>query len=213
MSSSSRWIDPSILHNHFHNCGRNMLHLIYIPNAYNLYQANEMPSGWPLGLENMNMRFRVMERLQAASEDPNYFGVHSTSISSFASSDLDTEVILFRPLLLFFNHYYSRTLKGLPSISLNLQSTRSFFQDHSITLGRLIGISPGEGDLYFTNSVHHHEEHDRASMMSARSLPSKRRKTREPRGICLPLILCVLVKISRSRNRTRHWSSHFSEED
>lgn len=106
MSSSYRWIDPSILHNHFHNCGRNMLHLIYIPNAYNLYQANEMPSGWPLGLENMNMRFRVMERLQAASEDPN-----STSISSFTSSDLDTEVILFRPLLLFFNHYYSKNTK------------------------------------------------------------------------------------------------------
>ncbi|KAJ8626139.1 hypothetical protein MRB53_019446 [Persea americana] len=137
-------------------------------------EANEMPSGWPLGLGNMNMRFRVMETFQAAATDPNHFAMRSTSFSSFTSSELDTE------------------------------STRSFFQDHSITLGRLIGIRPGEGDLYLTNSIHHPEEHDRVPMMSARSPSSKQHQTEEPQGICIPLILCVMVKISRSRNRTRN---------
>lgn len=58
-----------------------------------------MPSGWPLGLGNMNMRFRVMETFQAAATDPNHFGMRSTSFSSFTSSELDTEVIRFHSIL------------------------------------------------------------------------------------------------------------------
>lgn len=170
-----------------------------------------MPSGWPLGLGNMNMRFQAMETFQPASTDPNYFGVRTTSFSSFTSSELDTEVILFYS---FFSSVFIVIIKEhlkVYQVFLGIwQSTRSFFQDHSITLGRLIGIRPGEGDLYLTNSIHHPEEHDRVSMMSARSRSSMQHQTEEPRGICIPLILCVMVKISRSRNKTRNWGLHLS---
>lgn len=51
-----------------------------------------MPNGWPLGLEIMNMRFRVVESFPAAVE-PYSLHVPSASFSSFSSSNLETEVI------------------------------------------------------------------------------------------------------------------------
>ncbi|XP_022861045.1 uncharacterized protein LOC111381492 [Olea europaea var. sylvestris] len=45
-------------------------------------EGNEIPSGWPLGLGNMNMRFRVV-----GTSRP----IRSSSFSSFSSSNLDTE--------------------------------------------------------------------------------------------------------------------------
>eukprot|EP00262_Sarcandra_glabra_P012014 TRINITY_DN2995_c0_g1_i1.p1 TRINITY_DN2995_c0_g1~~TRINITY_DN2995_c0_g1_i1.p1 ORF type:complete len:127 (+),score=7.69 TRINITY_DN2995_c0_g1_i1:141-521(+) len=125
-----------------------------------------MSSGWPLGLENMNIRLRGTETtLQAAAVEPNSFHTRSTSFSSFTSSDLDTE------------------------------STKSFFQDHSITLGRLIGIKSGEGDLYFTESIQS-EEHNPPSTV-------KRHEMDVSHGICIPLILSVLIKIGSSRSSSR----------
>lgn len=63
------------------------------------FQEHEEPSGWPLGLENMNIRLRVAERSQvvtaaAATEEAAYrLYISSPSFSSFTSSNLDTEVI------------------------------------------------------------------------------------------------------------------------
>ncbi|XP_077228205.1 uncharacterized protein LOC143861162 [Tasmannia lanceolata] len=128
-------------------------------------EVNEMLIGWPLGLENMNMRLRVIDTLQVT--ESNSFRLRSASFSSFTSSDLDTP------------------------------STRSFFPDHSITLGRLIGIKPGEGDLYFTNSIHP-EELDQASMVNVTSQATKSHEMAVSRGLCIPIILSVFVKINPS---------------
>lgn len=55
-------------------------------------QNGEMPVGWPLGLSFLNVGFRVVESLPAASVQPYSLHVPSTSFSSFSSSNLDTEV-------------------------------------------------------------------------------------------------------------------------
>ncbi|KAF9611577.1 hypothetical protein IFM89_033581, partial [Coptis chinensis] len=135
--------------------------------------VGKMSNGWPLGLETMNLRLRVMESLQAAAAEPNHpFSVHSTSFSSFTSSDLDTE------------------------------STKSFFQDGSVSFGRIIRIRPGDGDLYFTNSIHHGE----CQQVIGRSAASDSFRSHEGtvcRGVCIPLLQCVIVKISPNRNSSR----------
>ncbi|XP_010057368.2 uncharacterized protein LOC104445244 isoform X1 [Eucalyptus grandis] len=83
--------------------------------------------GWPLGLEIMNLRLRLFESLQSATIDPQSFRAPSTRLSSISSSGLDTETD---------------------------QSSASFFQDSSVSLGRLIGIRPGNsGRLYFPARV------------------------------------------------------------
>ncbi|KAI4296799.1 hypothetical protein L6164_036722 [Bauhinia variegata] len=91
-------------------------------------ENNEMPIGWPLGLGFLHMRLRVAESLPAAaSVQPYHLHVPSLSFSSFSSSNLDTE------------------------------STASFFPDNSVSLGRLIGIRPGErgqsSRMYFPSSL------------------------------------------------------------
>ncbi|XXG90085.1 hypothetical protein AAC387_Pa12g1929 [Persea americana] len=135
-------------------------------------ELNEIPCGWPLGLENMNMRLQVMETLQATSMEQNSYYVHSSSSSPISSSDFDTE------------------------------STRSFFPGHSITLGRLIGIKPGDRALHLPNS-NLNKEHDQNSMVRVSSHASSRSRVEVSQGICMPLLLNVLVKISPSRGNSR----------
>ncbi|XP_068322047.1 uncharacterized protein [Pyrus communis] len=133
----------------------------------------EMHHGWPLGLEIMNMRLRVVESLPAAVVEHRSSHVRSTSFTSFSSSNLDTE------------------------------SSASFFQDHSMSLGRLIGIRTGDrGRLYFPNSIRF-EEHDRISIKGSQSEVSKRRRVDMSRRICIPLLLGALVKISRSKSKPK----------
>ncbi|KAJ6416638.1 hypothetical protein OIU84_002494 [Salix udensis] len=72
----------------------------------------------------MSTRLRVMESIRAAPVEPYSLRLRSSSFTSFSSSNLDTE------------------------------STASFFQDSSVPLGRLIGIRPGNGALYFPRRVH-----------------------------------------------------------
>ncbi|RYR49640.1 hypothetical protein Ahy_A07g036165 [Arachis hypogaea] len=77
---------------------------------------DQMLNGWPLGLGFLNIKLRVTEAPAAAPVEPfSSKQIPSTSFSSFSSSNLDTE-----------------------------QSTASFFQDKSVSLGRLIGIRGGE---------------------------------------------------------------------
>ncbi|KAL2473651.1 putative protein-like [Forsythia ovata] len=88
-------------------------------------EENEIPSGWPLGLGNMNVRFRVAESSMTATTGA-YISrpIRSSSFSSFSSSNLDTE------------------------------STASFFPDRSVSLGRLIGIQPrNRGNSYYPNTI------------------------------------------------------------
>lgn len=138
-------------------------------------QNYEIPSGWPLGLGIMNMRLRVLERLPASAAHPHSLHVASTSFSSFSSSNLDTE------------------------------STASFFQDHSVSLGRLIGIRPGErGGFYLQNSIGFEDGHNnRMPTRDANTHVSRHGSVDMSRGICIPLLLGALVKMSRSKSKSR----------
>ncbi|KAK0579480.1 hypothetical protein LWI29_026907 [Acer saccharum] len=108
-----------------------------------LFQDDETSNGWPLGLEIMNIRLRVMEgegkgegtQAAPAAVEPDTTHVRTVSFTSFSSSNLDTEIN---------------------------QSTTSFFQDKSVTLGRLIGFKAGNGgSLYFPKTAIRFEEHER----------------------------------------------------
>ncbi|CAJ1938460.1 unnamed protein product [Sphenostylis stenocarpa] len=67
-----------------------------------------------------------------APVEPHSMHIPSTSFSSFSSSNLDTE------------------------------STASFFQDNSVSLGHLIGLRAGEkGRLYFPNSLRIEEREEK----------------------------------------------------
>ncbi|KAK4711143.1 hypothetical protein R3W88_005656 [Solanum pinnatisectum] len=134
-------------------------------------QEHEVPSGWPLGLENMNTRLRVAERSQAvtvAAAAAYRLYVSSPSFSSFSSSSLDTE------------------------------STMSFFQDQSVSLGRLIGIKPGSrGRLELSNRVHNEN-------VSARRSEAEDYKGQQgdnmSQKLCVPLLHNVLEKMSRGKS-------------
>ncbi|XP_061341519.1 uncharacterized protein LOC133287859 [Gastrolobium bilobum] len=137
-------------------------------------ENDEMPIGWPLGLGFLNMRLRVVESLSAASVEPYQLHVPSTSFSSFSSSNLDTE------------------------------STASFFQDKSVSLAQLIGIKPGErGRLYFPNTLRVEERKKKLAKGSC-SDGSKVQGMDMSRGICIPILLDTLLKISKSKKSSRN---------
>ncbi|XVF40449.1 hypothetical protein PTKIN_Ptkin01aG0114400 [Pterospermum kingtungense] len=107
----------------------------------------------------MSMRLRLQERLQGSAPafEPYSLHIPSSSFSSFSSSNLDTE------------------------------SSASFFQDDSVSLGKLIGYRPRErGSLYFQNTI-------RGETGACAS------KEQSAEGICIPLIL----KMSRNRSKSK----------
>ncbi|CAI0468787.1 unnamed protein product [Linum tenue] len=117
-------------------------------------------SGWPLGLQIMNLRLRVMEisRNQTSRRLPP-----SSSFSSFSSSNLDTE------------------------------STASFFQDNSVSLGRLIGFRPA---AQRRNGV--------AAAAATEGNGCEGGSRGHGRvGICIPFILGTIDKISIRRSKER----------
>ncbi|KAH7568873.1 hypothetical protein JRO89_XS06G0065500 [Xanthoceras sorbifolium] len=134
---------------------------------------HETSNGWPLGLEIMNTRLQVMEGAQAAlAVEPSPTHRRTISFSSFSSSNLDTEIN---------------------------QSTASFFQDNSVSLGRLIGFKPSNGgSLYFPKAIHF-EEHERIAVRGKCSDVNKGHIVDLSHGICIPL----LMKMSRSRSKPR----------
>lgn len=80
------------------------------------------------------------------------------------------------------------------------QSTMSFFQDQSVSLGRLIGIKPGSrGRLEFSNRFHNEN-------VSARKSESEDYKGQEgdnmSQKLCVPLLHNVLEKMSRSKSNS-----------
>ncbi|PSS24620.1 Protein FAM216B like [Actinidia chinensis var. chinensis] len=140
-----------------------------------LVEDHETTNGWPLGLGNLNIRLRVTENFEPAAATAERSSLHapSSSFSSFLSSDLDTEI---------------------------KQSTASFFQDHSVSLGRLIGIRPRDrGVVYFPNttSVEQHE-----SILESRScsdVPGAQQEEMS-QGICVPIFFSIIVKMTRSKS-------------
>ncbi|KAI3434117.1 uncharacterized protein J3R85_006919 [Psidium guajava] len=134
--------------------------------------------GWPLGLEIMNLRLRLFESLQSATVDPQSFRIPSTCFSSLSSSALDTETD---------------------------QSSASFFQDSSVSLGRLMGIRPGSSRrFYFPNSSSiRHEEPAATLVRGSLSQKTKGRRADVTRGICVPLLLSILVRMSPSKSKPK----------
>ncbi|KAL8192113.1 hypothetical protein R6Q57_028062 [Mikania cordata] len=136
-----------------------------------IIQDHEGPNGWPFGLGRINTRLSIGASVEGdtGAQQPNTFHGPSSSFSSFSSSNFDTE------------------------------STASFFQDNSVSLGRLIGIRPREnGTLYFSRPVcvpqqrsEHHEE------------SSYTHQTKTTRVICVPNLLNILGKMSRSKSHSR----------
>ncbi|KAF5474445.1 hypothetical protein F2P56_006344 [Juglans regia] len=137
---------------------------------------HEIPNGWPLGLGIVNIRLRVVQSLPAAGIEPHSLHMQSSSFSSFSSSNLDTE------------------------------STASFFQDQSVSLGRLIGLRPGERrSLYMPKSIPF-KDHDTISKRDAPcDVPrgGGQRVLDILQGICIPLLTGALEKISRSKSKSR----------
>ncbi|EEF50822.1 conserved hypothetical protein [Ricinus communis] len=179
-------------------------------------EENETSNGWPLGLEILNMRLRVMATLQAAPSEP-HSTVHlrSPSFSSFSSSNLDTEPSNIELVLFALHHRSDLRASLLLKCSFHMlplelvlvlicelnQSTASFFQDHSVSLGRLIGIRPGSGGLCTPRRTHLNEE--RKSVKTVSSEVTTRQRPEMSQGICIPLLVGTLEKMSRSKSKTK----------
>ncbi|CAN0853158.1 hypothetical protein LINGRAHAP2_LOCUS5542 [Linum grandiflorum] len=151
-------------------------------------------SGWPLGLQIMSLRLRLTEinnnnnnrTTQAAGSnqpDHNNLFITSSSFSSFSSSNLDTE------------------------------STASFFQDNSVSFGRLIGYRAAEhhrGGNVNNNGYFPSRSNGRAATALAMRSNNEadcgdeivRMSSEGPQGICIPLILSTIDKINRRKDRS-----------
>lgn len=84
----------------------------------------------------------------------------------------------------------------------NNQSTASFFQDNSVSLGHLIGLRPGEkGRLYFPNTLRLEETEKKKTLAncSCSDDASKVKEVDMSRGICIPILLEALLKISKCK--------------
>ncbi|KAB2029484.1 hypothetical protein ERO13_D05G162100v2 [Gossypium hirsutum] len=140
-------------------------------------ENHETSNGWPLGLQIMNIRLGLQQRLQAAAPAVELYFLHipSSSFSSFSSSNLDTE------------------------------SSASFFQDNSVSLGKLIGYGPGEREsLYLQNSIHT-DQSCRLPVRGACNCKDKGRSAdaSQSQGICIPLLLGALLKITGNKIKSK----------
>lgn len=105
-----------------------------------------------------------------------------------------------------------RHIQGSPTILLMMtcccfcfeitQSTVSFFQDRSVSLGRLIGLRPGErGGFYFPKSIRF--EDDKRPSRDAHTDDSGGQRAEMSQGICMPQLLGALVKMNRIKSKSR----------
>ncbi|XP_038998672.1 uncharacterized protein LOC120123963 isoform X1 [Hibiscus syriacus] len=141
-------------------------------------QNHETSNGWPLGLQIMTMRLGLQERYQDAAPAVEPYSLHipSSSFSSFSSSNLDTE------------------------------SSASFFQDSSVSLGKLIGHGADEsGPLYLQNTIHTTQSNRQLPVRGACNCRdvSRGHGADTSQGICIPLILGALLKISRNKMKSK----------
>ncbi|CAH1448495.1 unnamed protein product [Lactuca virosa] len=117
-----------------------------------------------------SMNMRLSVEGVVDAREPSTFHGPCSSFSSFSSSNLDTE------------------------------STVSFFQDNSVSLGRLIGIKPRDNrTLYFTRaSCIPPQQRSQSS-----KVPSNHHQIENSHGVCVPNLLNILVKMSRSKSHSR----------
>uniref|UniRef100_A0A7C9DF41 Uncharacterized protein n=1 Tax=Opuntia streptacantha TaxID=393608 RepID=A0A7C9DF41_OPUST len=144
-------------------------------------RSREMGRGWPLGLGSIYLRLRLVESLPvsaaaATTAEPRslFINVPSNTLSSCSSSNFDTE------------------------------STVSFFQDNSKTLGRLMGFRPRHNrrsEVYNGNSIHALDLEEEAQR---RSFPEHQIQCSDGfdniqmcKGFCVPL--CILSKTTSSK--------------
>ncbi|KAK4271613.1 hypothetical protein QN277_020283 [Acacia crassicarpa] len=138
---------------------------------------DEMPLGWPLGLSFLYTRLRVAESHPVAPVGSYSLHVPSSSFSSFSSSNLDTE------------------------------SSASFFQDNSVSLGRLIGLRAGErrGRLYFPNSLNFEESENNNNALAKDDSKVHEQVDTSPGNICIPILFdALLLKTSRNKRSSRN---------
>uniref|UniRef100_A0A7N0RF25 Uncharacterized protein n=2 Tax=Kalanchoe fedtschenkoi TaxID=63787 RepID=A0A7N0RF25_KALFE len=142
-------------------------------------ETDQMSGGWPLGLEIMNLRVSQAPP-HLAPTPPVFLRFPSTSLTSASSSNFETESMI----------------------------SSSFFEDRSVTLGRLIGIRPRS--TADKESKHNQEEHlNRHTKASKRggALHSKDEAAGGSRrscgglaqrydGICIPLLAGILGKMN-----------------
>ncbi|XP_022926836.1 uncharacterized protein LOC111433832 [Cucurbita moschata] len=153
------------------------IHFLHLPFAFRFPEPKPMVSedrdminGWPLGLEVMNTRVRMADSQRLPPTDP------------FPTS-----------------HIPSRSFSSLSSSELDTMSTASFFQDHSVSLGRLIGIRPGDKTWLYLPT----DENACVSVNSA-SLDTRKTKSAEISGrICIPILIGIMLKMIRSRRNSR----------
>ncbi|KAI9120866.1 hypothetical protein K1719_007899 [Acacia pycnantha] len=140
-------------------------------------ENDEMPLGWPLGLSFLYTRLRVAESHPIAPVESYSLHVPSSSFSSFSSSNLDTE------------------------------SSASFFQDNSVSLGRLIGLRAGErrGRLYFPNSLSFEESEKNNNALAKDDSKVHEQADTSPGNICIPILFdALLLKTSRTKRSSRN---------
>ncbi|KGN49251.1 uncharacterized protein LOC105435964 [Cucumis sativus] len=149
---------------------------------FNQSDHQDLLNGWPLGLQVMNSTLRLMAdsgtHTLPSAQPSPNLLIPSFSFSSLSSSELDT------------------------------LSTASFFQDPSVSLGRLIGLKPADKTwLYFPT-----EEKKSVSANSAgrRVDDSKTKNAGEHEiisgRICIPIVIGVILKMIRSRRNSRKCS-------
>ncbi|KAL0542797.1 hypothetical protein IC582_017874 [Cucumis melo] len=140
------------------------------------HHHQDLLNGWPLGLQVMNTTLRLMADSgthRLPSTDPSPdVLIPSFSFSSLSSSELDT------------------------------LSTASFFQDHSVSLGRLIGLKPADKKWLYIPT----EEKKSVTANSAGRLDDSKTKAGEHeisgRIICIPIVIGVILKMIRSRRNS-----------
>ncbi|MBA0868571.1 hypothetical protein Goshw_015741 [Gossypium schwendimanii] len=128
----------------------------------------------------MAMKLRLQERKQYSTPavEPHSPHIPSPSFSSFcSSSNIDTE------------------------------STASFFQDNSVSLGKLIGFRQRDtGSVLYLQSTIGAEQNTIVSGVCNCNDVSRGQcgdLCGQGQGICIPMILGTLVKITRSRSKSK----------
>ncbi|KAB2025572.1 hypothetical protein ERO13_D06G135900v2 [Gossypium hirsutum] len=143
-------------------------------------ENQETTNGWPLVLQIMAMKLRLQERIQYSTPavEPHSPHIPSPSFSSFcSSSNIDTE------------------------------STASFFQDNNISLGKLIGFRQRDtGSVLYLQSTIGAEQNTIVSGVCNCNDVSRGHcgdLCGQGQGICIPMVLGTLVKITRSRSKSK----------
>ncbi|KAK8485105.1 hypothetical protein V6N13_062967 [Hibiscus sabdariffa] len=144
-------------------------------------ENQETSNGWPLGLQIVSMKIRLQQSLQSSTPavelEPHSSNLSSPSFSSVSSSNLDT------------------------------QSSASFFQDNSVSLGKLIGFGQHErGSVRcFQNTIPAAEESNWQPVAGSGAGDCEDVSSGDlcRLGICIQVMAGSLVKITRSRSKSK----------